>query len=125
MTFRLAICLTLAFACIAATAIACPFCNAVKPTLVQQREAAVAAFIGELLDKPSDGRATTQSFKIDRVLKGKDQLGAGPVRLTADVPVKQGSLVLLLGNGAADAGLTALPWTAVLLDEAAVTYVVR
>jgi hypothetical protein len=108
-----------------ATAAACPFCNAVKPTLVQQREAAVAAFVGEPLDKPSDLKSATQSFKIDRVLKGKDLLGAGPVRLAADAPVKQGSLVLLLGNGAADAGSKDLQWTAVPLDEAAFAYVVR
>jgi hypothetical protein len=116
-----------------AIASACPFCNAIKPTLVQQREAAVAAFVGESLDKPSDGRPAMQSFKIDRVLKGKDLLGAGPVQMTADGPVKAGSLVLLLGNGApalslskgADTGLKELQWTAIPLDEAAFAYVVQ
>jgi hypothetical protein len=117
----------------ATSASACPFCNAIKPTLVQQREAAVVAFIGEPLDKPSDSRPAAQSFKIDRVLKGKDVLGAGPVQLEADAPVKAGSLVLLLGNGAqalsvskgADPGLKELQWTAIPLDEAAFAYIVR
>lgn len=112
---------------------ACPFCNAVKPTLVQQREAAVAAFVGEPLDKPSDGRPATQSFKIDLVLKGKDLLGAGPIQIATDAPVKSGSLVLLLGNGApalslskgAEAGSKELQWTSIPLDEAAFAYVAR
>jgi hypothetical protein len=115
----------LLLAAVVSTAQACPFCNAVKPTLAQQREAAVAAFVGEPVDKPSGDRPASQSFKIHRVLKGKESLGAGPLRLAPDLPVKEGSLVLMLGNGAADAGLKDLQWTAIPLDESAYAYVVQ
>ena len=125
MSSRLVLTVVLFLGWVVSTAVACPFCNAIKPTLVQQRDTAVAAFVGEPLDKPSDGRPATQLFKIDRVLKGKNLLGAGPVQIAADAPVKAGSLVLLLGNGAAEAGLKELQWTSIPLDEAAFAYVVR
>jgi hypothetical protein len=109
----------------AAIASACPFCNAVKPTLAQERDSAVAAFVGEAVDKPGRDRPAAQSFKVHRVLKGKSLLGDGPVRLIPDVHMKQGSLVLLLGNGAVDATIKDLQWTALPLDEAAFAYVVQ
>ena len=110
---------------LATAATACPFCTAVKPTLTQQREEAAAAFVGEALDKPTAKRPATQLFKLHRALRGKSLLGAGPLTLAPDVPVKQGSLVLMLGNGAPDAPLKDLQWTAIPLDEAAYAYVVQ
>jgi hypothetical protein len=114
---------------------ACPFCNAMKPTLAQQREAAQAAFIGEALDTPSGERPGSQSFKVHRALKGLDRIAAGPFRLATDVPIKEGSLALLVGTVPAEkssttgnrqltTNITDLQWTATLLDEAAVAYVV-
>jgi hypothetical protein len=97
----------------------------VKPTLAQQRDTAVAAFVGEVLDAPGDNKTAIQSFKIHRALKGKSLLGDGPLRLGADAPVKKGSLVLLLGDGAAEAALHDLQWTAIPLDEAAFAYVIQ
>lgn len=114
-----------ALLCVAAIASACPFCNAVKLTLAQEREAAVVAFIGEAIDKPGRERPAAQSFKIHRALKGKSLLGDGSVRLVPDVLIKQGGLVLMLGNGAVDASVKELQWTAIPLDEAAFAYVVQ
>lgn len=125
MTLRtplLSLCL---LALLAVSAAACPFCIALKPTLAQQRDAAAAAFAGETLDEPNDAKPAIQSFKILKALQGKSLLGNGPVRLVADVPVKKGSLVLLLGNGSADAGVRSLQWSAIPLDEAAFAYVVQ
>jgi hypothetical protein len=116
----------------AAPAAACPFCNAVKPTIAQQCENASAAFIGEALDNRSTTPERSQSFKVHRALKGKDLIGAGPKVLTADVPVKQGTLALLLGtpntqpttdNGQRTTD-NALQWAAVPLDEAGMGYVI-
>ncbi len=92
------------------------------------RDLANAAVIGESLDAPE--RGGKQSFKVHRALKGKDLIGAGLLKLAADVPVKQGALALLLGTpdtqSSTDHGqLTTdkLQWTAIPLDEAAVGYV--
>jgi hypothetical protein len=120
--------------CFATAAWACPFCNAMKPTLAQQRESAQAAFIGEALDTPSGEHAGSQSLKVHRALKGLDHIPAGPLRLAADVPIKEGSLALLIGtiraeksftpeNGQRTTGIHDLQWTATPLDEAAVAYV--
>ncbi|HEV2973268.1 MAG TPA: hypothetical protein VGY55_25095 [Pirellulales bacterium] len=125
MSTRFVLTAVLVLATIVSKTRACPFCNAVKPTLAQQRDAAVAAFVGEPIDKPSGYRPATQSFEIHRALKSKDLLGAGPLRLAPDLPVKEGSLVLLLGSGAADARLRDLQWTAIQLDETAYAYVVQ
>jgi hypothetical protein len=105
-----------------------------KPTLAQQRESAQAAFIGEALDKPSGEHAGSQSFKVHRALKGLDRIPADPLRIAADVPIKEGSLALLIGtvpaekssttdNGQRTTGIHDLQWTATPLDEAAVAYV--
>ncbi len=120
-----AIVVTAVCAGISASATACPFCNAIKPTLAQQRDESVAAFIGEALDKPGREHPAAQSFTIHRPLKGKSLLGEGPVRLIPDIHVKQGTLVLLVGNGEAGAAVKELQWTAIPLDEAAFAYVAQ
>ena len=133
MIHRLSVAVVLALACVGRVASACPFCNVVKPTLAQQRESAVAAFVGEALDEPSADRDRLQSFKVHRALKGPDLVAAGPVRLSSDAPVKQGSLAMMIGASSPDArpadgnqaaDIAQLQWTAIPLDEAGVAYVV-
>jgi hypothetical protein len=133
MIHHLSVAVVFALLCVARVASACPFCNAVKPTLAQQRESAVAAFIGEALDEPSTDRDRSQSFKVHRALKGRDLIAAGPVRLSPDARVKQGSLALMIGASSPDArsanrkqaaDIAQLQWTAIPLDEAGVAYVV-
>ncbi|HKD37532.1 MAG TPA: hypothetical protein VKB78_12055 [Pirellulales bacterium] len=123
--FLLAILPSALLSALAASAWACPFCSAVKPTLAGQRDAAIAAFVGEAVDSPRDEKPALQSFKVIRALKGTPRPSNGTLRLTADIPVKKGSLVLLFGNNGADAALQDLQWTAVPLDEAAFAYVMQ
>jgi hypothetical protein len=115
---------------IAARAAACPFCNAIRPTITQQREGASVAFVGEALDKQSASHGRLQSFKIHRALKGSDLLGVGPLKLATDAPVQQGTLALLLGTpdtqpttGHGQLTTDKLQWTAIPLDEAGAGYV--
>lgn len=109
-----------------AAAVACPFCNAVKPTLSQQRDAAAIVVLAEALDKPEAGASRRQSFRIHAVLKGKKRLDStDSLRIAPDAPLKDGSLGLLLGSGADDAAVDQLQWTAIPLDEAAYAYVFR
>jgi hypothetical protein len=133
MIHRLSVAVVLALACVARVASACPFCNAVKPTLAQQRESAAAAFVGEALDEPSSDRDRWQSFKVHRALKGNDLVAAGRVRLSFNAPMKRGSLALMIGASSPDArsadgkqaaDIAQLQWTAIPLDEAGVAYVV-
>jgi hypothetical protein len=114
----------------AAAATACPFCNAVRPTLAQQRDSATVVALAEALDNPTDKSnsiaARPQSFEIHAVLKGKKRLANGAeLHLAADAPVAKGSLALLLASGTDDAPLAQLQWTAVPLDETAYAYVFR
>jgi hypothetical protein len=109
----------------AAPARACPFCNAVKPTLAQARDAATAAFIAEAgaLDSTTGGK---QAFLLHTALAAPQRWGKlETLRVTTDGPLKEGTLALLLGNGAADSDPERLQWTAVALDEASCAYVVR
>ncbi len=132
MIYRISSAAALVLGCLAPIASACPFCNVVKPTLAQQRESAVAAFVGEALDEPSADRDRLQSFKVHRALKGNDLVAAGRVRLSPDSPVKQGSLALMMGasspnarsaDGKQAADIALLQWTAIPLDEAGVAYI--
>lgn len=122
----------------ASPAAACPFCNAVKPTLAQQREAATVVVLAEATDSASTG--DKQSFAVHKILKGKDRVAGETLSIVADPAVKSGSLALLLANPAApkasSAGIGALKdptpravdasvlaWTAIPLDEVAYAYV--
>jgi hypothetical protein len=110
----------------AAAALACPFCNAVKPTISQQRDSAAIVVLAEAIDKPDTAASRRQSFRIHAVLKGKKRLDAAEsFRISPDAPLKEGSLGLLLGSGADDATVDQLQWTAIPLDEAAYAYVFR
>jgi hypothetical protein len=104
----------------------CPFCNAVKPTLSQQRDAAAVAVLAEAVDKPDSTSSRRQSFRIHSVLKGKKRLGStDSLRIAPDAPLKEGSLGLLLAAGGEDATVDQLQWTAIPLDETAYAYVFR
>jgi hypothetical protein len=104
---------------------ACPFCNAIKPTLAQLQDSAAVVILGEATDQPAEHGDKPQSFKVLRTLKGKDRVGGGTIRIKPDAPVKSGSIVLLTGEGGADAALAELTWAATPLDEVAAAYVVR
>jgi hypothetical protein len=109
----------------AAAAQACPFCNAVKPTLAQARDGAAAAFIAEAgaLDSAPGGK---QTFLLHNVLIAPKRWGKlESLSVPTDGPLKEGTLALLLGNGAADADPDQLQWTATALDEASCAYVGR
>lgn len=113
-------------ACLTLAAAACPFCNAVKPTLSQQRDTAAVVVLAEALDKPDASANRLQSFRIHSVLKGKKRLSsADSLRITPDAPLKEGSLGLLLASGTDDATIDELQWTAIPLDETAYAYVFR
>ncbi len=110
---------------------ACPFCNAVKPTLAQSREAATVVVLGEATDAPAGKTAAPQTFRIHTALKGPKRVSGETLRIAADAPVKSGTLALLLGNPAVapapslkDAPAE-LQWTAIPLDEVAYAYVMQ
>ncbi len=116
-----------------ASAGACPFCNAVKPTLAQQRDAAAAAFIAEAgavaaaTEKGSASSSTVQqSFTLHNVLNATERLRkTESLTVATDGPLKEGTLALLLGSGSDNAAPQAMQWTAVALDEASCLYVAR
>ena len=99
---------------------ACPFCTAQKPTLCQQQAAAAVTALGEAEAIGSDGRTT---LKLHRVLSGADAL-PDTTRLTIplDLAAKPGSLLLLFGTRAGEAGLD---WHAVAVDEVSYAYFAR
>ncbi len=100
-------------------ATACPFCTSLGPTLVQQREAAQLAVLGELTAKA----ANQFDVRVHHVLSGKSS-SAGEV---LHVPAKAqdgstqkfsvGSLVLVM-QGEAD-------WSLLPVDETAYAYIAR
>jgi hypothetical protein len=109
----------------AEVAAACPFCTAVEPSLTERREAATAVALGEAVESGPQRRV----YRLHRVVKGAQAL-ADPESLVlpADPAVAVGGLALLLGEPAKGAGAeeaSALEWTAIPLDEAAVAYVFR
>ncbi len=128
---RATLCAAFALAAVASTATACPFCNAVRPTLAQQRDSASVAVLAESLDdKPSATAASAaerrQSFRVHSMLKGQKRIGTSDsLSIVPDAPVEKGSLVLLLGSGADDAPLRQLTWTAIPIDESAYGYIFR
>ncbi len=54
----------------ASSAAACPFCTALAPTLVQRRESAAVAAVGELIETTADRRV----FRLHKVLSGQSLL---------------------------------------------------
>lgn len=102
--------------------VACPFCSAIKPTLVQQRETATEAFLGECIDSPPNGKAGKHGF---RVLHGFSKVWTPATRenVTAEVDrhIKAGTLVLMLGERASDES-DSLEWQAIPLNEVSFGY---
>ena len=109
---------------VAAAAEACPFCNAVKPTLAQARDGAAAAFIAEA-GAPDAAPGGKQTFLLHNLLRRRALGKLESLTVATDGPLKQGTLALLLGSGAADADPDQLQWTATALDEASCAYVGR
>jgi len=112
---------------------ACPLCNAVKPTVAQQRDAASASFIAEAGAADSAAQsggakssAARQFFTIHTVLKAPERLRkTESLNVATDGPLKEGTLALLLGSGADDAPPEQWQWTAIGLDEASCAYVAK
>lgn len=103
------------------TAAGCPFCTALKPTLSQQREAATAVALAEVVG--IGGKRAM--FRIHRVLKGSSR-PPGEVPFDADVglPLKPGGLVILFGAGDAKR-FEDLAWSAVAVNETSYGYFSR
>jgi hypothetical protein len=73
---------------------ACPFCNAVRPTLAQERESSDAVALGELLERTGGRRV----FRLHQVVKGEELLPSKePLAIDSDADLKPGALALLLG----------------------------
>lgn len=123
--------LILSAAFLASSASACPFCNAVRPTIAQQRDSASIAVLAESLDDKPPATASSaaerrQSFRVHSILKGGKRIRAGDeIGIVPDAPVEKGSLVLLLGSGNDDAAINQLSWTAIPVDESAYGYIFR
>ncbi|MBX7167168.1 MAG: hypothetical protein K1X74_12640 [Pirellulales bacterium] len=98
---------------------ACPFCNAVQPTLAQRREAAVAVAVGEVLTATGD----QQRFRLHALVKGRERWETPPDELTlaADVPRKPGQLAILFGTAAGEE----IAWKAVDAEETLLSYFYR
>jgi hypothetical protein len=101
---------------------ACPFCTALKPSLSQQRDAAAAVALAELVES---NRASSV-FLLHKLVKGPQSLH-GVERLTLDVPtsLKPGALAILFGSAAADAKPGEMSWTIVGVNETSYTYFAR
>ncbi|MCC7085221.1 MAG: hypothetical protein IT427_09465 [Pirellulales bacterium] len=78
---------------------ACPFCVAVNPTLVQQRESANKAFLGECLAVPTSEKPGEHQFSVFREFTGKFLAGGQTkVVITLDQPIQAGTLALVLAE---------------------------
>lgn len=105
-------------------AVACPFCTAVKPSLVQQREAADAAFLGECTAAPAEAeRRGKHDFTVRRRFAGDlPPVGKTVASVQLDEPIKAGTLALVLAERAAEQG-GALQWRAISLNELEFAYI--
>jgi hypothetical protein len=113
---------------------ACPFCTALKPTLVQRRESAAVAAVGELVEVAAD----RQVYRLHKVLRGESLLTdarklivprqrAVAVAATAAKdagPAKLGSLVVLLATRT-DEAAHELTWDVTPVSELGYAYFVR
>lgn len=100
------------------SALACPFCTALEPTLSQWRAQASVVALAEMQSQPAPaGRA---SLRVHQVLSGEPRLRAGEaVELPLDVTARSGSLLLLFGTPRKPAELD---WHGVVVDEASYAY---
>jgi hypothetical protein len=117
-----AFCLILQFAWVSTTS-ACPFCVAVKPTLMQQRESAEAAFLAECQFAPADGRTGKHEFAVHRLLSGKLATAGQNIAVELDASIKPGTLALLLAEPGDQPNAHA--WRSKPLSELGFAYVAR
>jgi hypothetical protein len=107
------------------SAVACPFCTAVSPSISQRREDATVAALGEVAE--ADQRQLT--LKLHKVLSGADKLAdqqALTIALadaTGAASLKAGRLALVLGTRRATG--EGFDWELVPLDEVSYGYVAR
>jgi len=118
-TFSFALALT--FIC-AASALACPFCTAVAPSLAQWREQSAVVALAEVVASPAAGPAT---LRLHRVLAGRENLGELDTLIAQlDAAVTPGGLVLLFGKTMAGDD-KAISWHAVAVNEISYAYFSR
>ena len=110
---------SLLLAAATATAAACPFCTALRPTLSQRRETAAVVALGEC-DSTSQGQAT---FRLHQILKG-ERLLSDRQRLTisTDEALRPGSLALLFAADADAPVRGMLTWQLERINEAGYAY---
>lgn len=106
----------------AAPTLACPFCQAVKPSFAQQRESAATVLLAEVAKK--EGEQVT--FRIHRALRDNQLLPSKEsLSLKISAPLKVGGLVILTAQGSADMKYEAWEWTALPVNETSAAYFVR
>lgn len=104
---------------LASAARACPFCNAVQPSLAQQRESAAVVAIGEF----SVGSEGGQRFRVHQALKGAD-LAPRPdefLDVESGEEWRRGQLALLLAAEPVEDEAPLL-WRPVAVDETVLGY---
>ncbi len=80
---------------LAVSALGCPFCTALEPTLSSRRELAVVVALGEV----RGGESKALEIRLHQVLKGNKLLaGRTSIVAPADGPLKAGTLVLIFGD---------------------------
>lgn len=107
---------------VASTLLACPFCTAVAPSLVQWREQSAVVALAEVVAAPAAGLTT---LELHQVLSGRENLGdVHSLNVQLDAAVKPGGLALLFGKSASgdDKELT---WHAVGVSEISYAYFSR
>jgi hypothetical protein len=119
--------LSLAFAsAVAATAIACPFCSAIKPTLSQRCDSSTEGYLAECVTLDAKAKPASGEFSVRKVLKaGESKLNRQTVRAAAPANIKTGSLVLLLGTNDPDSREERFEWEITPLNEASFAYIAR
>jgi hypothetical protein len=86
---------------VSATALGCPFCTALEPTLSSRRDAAALVALGEVQSspvRPGDAKPSL-TIRLHRTLKGDKLLGGQEsIVAAAGGPIKPGALVLVFGE---------------------------
>ncbi len=113
------------------SAAACPFCTAIRPTLVQQREEAAAVILAEagaLIEAKARIKATgrgakSQRFDIHSIIAGEKLLAPGkPLQLPSTTPLKAGTLALLFGQHDREDSPPDWAWTVQPVNETSAAY---
>jgi hypothetical protein len=111
---------------VAASAIACPFCTAIKPTLSQRCDSSAEAYLAECVAIDAKAKAAGGEFSVRKVLKASESKpNRSTVRAAAPANLKTGSLVLLLGTNDPDSREDRIEWEITPLNEASFAYIAR